>query len=98
MPRMRHTPAAGRSARRGGGPHTLKSTAPREWAWTWRSARAELGKPLRGFPHAHPRSDDYGGALRFWDKTDPTKTRAAGGLMVVMIAWPNAHDERQDAC
>jgi hypothetical protein len=35
-------------------------TAPREWAWTCRSARAELGKPLRGFPHAHPESDDYG--------------------------------------
>src|SRR6266542_3706837 len=29
----------------------LESTAPRESAWTCRSARAELGKPLRGLPH-----------------------------------------------
>src|SRR5439155_26778824 len=28
-----------------------ESTASRESAWTCRSARAELGKPLRGFPH-----------------------------------------------
>src|SRR5712691_2022918 len=29
----------------------LESTASRESAWTCRSARAELGKPLRGLPH-----------------------------------------------
>ena len=29
----------------------LLSTAARESVWTWRSARAELGKPLRGLPH-----------------------------------------------
>jgi len=29
----------------------FESTASRESAWTCRSARAELGKPLRGLPH-----------------------------------------------
>jgi hypothetical protein len=33
-----------------------KSTASRESAWTCRSARAELGKPLRGFPHGPHRA------------------------------------------
>jgi hypothetical protein len=29
------------------------SKTPQEMVWTWRSARTELGKPLRGLPHAH---------------------------------------------
>src|SRR5713101_9700958 len=40
----------------------LESTASRESAWTCRSARAELGKPLRGLPHG-PHRGCYDGVV-----------------------------------
>src|SRR5579859_524378 len=77
---------------------TELSTAPREWAWTCRSARAELGKPLRGFPTCpHPEGLRRSGALRFCDTTNHTNQEPRGGLMVVVTAWPNGRGERQPA-
>src|SRR6266851_7358242 len=70
---MRHTPAPGRSARRGGGPHTLNP----QRLTNERGHDALLAQSLEnpcGVSHMPtPGVTTTGGALRFWDTTDPTK-------------------------
>ena len=64
---------------------TELSTAAREWAWTCRSARAELGQPLRGSPHAHPRATTPGDARCFSGYTDP---------QIKSRTWTNGRGDR----
>jgi hypothetical protein len=65
-----------------------------ERAPAYRDRRTSRLLYLRGSPHAHSRSDDYGRRSPFLGYNRPHKPRAPSGLMVVVTAWPNSRGER----